>query len=131
MKRPEFDEKGQDSKTYSPFRLYNCLDTQYRDVRLAFYDWGWLHDRYGADTIDGYYMNGYGVEGLVKAALFAAGIDPDSEGVHCNSEGDTCNIHFKDLNMAVRTAELASAMIADREKLGETIRIAREQGFED
>src|SRR5689334_22615362 len=111
MSTPAFDEQGNDWQTYAPFQLHNALNTKWNDVRLSFEDWAWLQQQYDADTIDGYYMNGYGVEGLVKAALFAEGLDPDREEIHYNSEGDCCLIHFKKLEHAARAAELAAAMI--------------------
>ncbi|MHC6657021.1 hypothetical protein [Aeromonas salmonicida] len=65
-----FDQQGFDKESFSPFVLHNCLDTEWKDVRLSFDDWGLFQMIYGSYTVDGYYMNGYGVEGLVKAALF-------------------------------------------------------------
>jgi hypothetical protein len=130
-KAPQFDESGYDAKTYAPFKLQNALDTKWKDIRLSFDDWGWIQSTYGTDMIDGYYMNGYGIEGLVKAALFANGLNPDDEETQYDSEGDTCYIHFKDLEQAARAAELAAAMLGDSHTLAELIKIAREQGFED
>jgi hypothetical protein len=131
MKAPHFDQAGHDVTTYAPFELHNALDTKWKDVRLSFDDWNWLHSAYGIDTIDDYYLNGYGIEGLVKATLFAQGLNPDDEAIDYNSEGDTCYIHFKNLEQAARTAELAAAMIGDRHTLAQMIKVAREQGFED
>ena len=131
MKAPHFDQAGHDATTYAPFKLYNALDTQWQDVRLSFDDWSWLQSTYGTDTVDDYYLNGYGIEGLVKASLFAHDLNPDDEAIEYDSEGDTCYIHFKALEQAARAAELAVAMIADRRRLEEMIKVAREQGFED
>ncbi len=131
MATPTFDDQGLDAQTFAPFTLYNCLTTEWKDVRLSFSDWRWIKAKYKSDTIDDYYMNGYGVEGLVKAALFAADLDPDDEEIDYNSEGDACYIHFKTIESAVRAAELSVAMIKDKKKLTEMIEIARDQGFED
>ncbi len=90
---PNFDENGNDLSTFAPFILRNALDTEWADVRLEFSNWKWLHDRYG-DTFDDYYLNGYGVEGLVKAIRFMNGLDPDASDVDYNSEGDACYIHL-------------------------------------
>ncbi len=131
MPSPKFDDRGIDAKTYAPFTLMNCLATEWEDVRLSFSDWAWFQQKYKTDTIDDYYMNGYGIEGLVKAALFAAKIDPEDEEIDYNSEGDACNIHFKTLAFAVRAAELSVAMVKDKKTITAAIEIAREQGFED
>ncbi len=131
MKTPEFDSDGCDNHTFAPFTLYNALDSEWKDVRLSFSEWDWMEKVYDADTIDDYYLNGYGVEGLVKAVLLTNGIDIEDSGIHWNSEGDTCYVHFQDMNLAIRVAELASEMIADGHKLREAIKVARENGFED
>jgi hypothetical protein len=116
---------------YAPFTIHNARDTQWKDVRLSFYDWAWLENTHGSITIDGYYMNGYGVEGLVRAVMFANEIDPDGNGIEGNSEGDTCLLHFTSLELATKVAHLAAAMIKDPTRLAEMIQIARDQGFED
>lgn len=131
MSAPSFDAKGQDRTTFAPFKLQNCLATEWADVRLSFDDWGFLHGLMGTDTVDGYYLNGYGVEGLVRAALLAAGGDPDGDEMHGNSEGDTCYLHFTSLESAVAAATAAAAMMKSRERVAELIKIAREHGFED
>lgn len=131
MSTPLFDERGRDAHTYAPFRLENCLDTEWKDVRLVFDDWGWFQDAYGEDTIDGYYFNGYGVEGLIRALLFANGMDPEDPGIEYDSEGDSCYVHFNSMELALRVAELARAMIEDREALVRMIDVARTEGFED
>jgi len=100
-------------------------------VRVSFSDWRWLRATYGVDKIDGYYLNGYGVEGLVKAALFQDGVDLDSPDIFFDSEGDTCYIHFKNLDLAMRAAEVAARMIMSRQSIMRMIEIARAQGFED
>ena len=131
MASPIFDARGIDAKTFAPFTLQNCLATEWEDVRLSFSDWAWFQEKFKTDTIDDYYMNGYGVEGLVKAVLFAGNIDPDDEEIVYNSEGDACNIHFKTLAFAVHAAELSVAMVKNKKTLAAAIVIAREQGFED
>lgn len=131
MKTPVFDENGRDRTTFAPFLLENALSTEWRDVRLVFDDWDWVQEKYGADTIDGYYLNGYGVEGLVKATLLANGLDPDDSAIDYDSEGDTCNIHFKSTEQATRAAEMSAAMFSDRDELVRMIGVARGEGFED
>ena len=98
---------------------------------LAVAAWDWLDRTAGADTLDGYHLNGYGIQGSVQAALFAANLEMRPDEVHFDSEGDTCNIHFKNLDDAVRAANLACEMINDPAALARMVRIARERGFED
>jgi hypothetical protein len=131
MKSPVFDAQGYDEKTFAPFWLENCLDKKWQDVRLTFHDWNWFNAKYATDTIDDYYMNGYGIQGLVLAAMHSSGLPVDEDQVHLDSEGDTCNIHFKTMDHAIGAAEAAAAMINDRARLEEMIKVAREKGFED
>lgn len=131
MKSPTFDEQGIDAKTYAPFMLQNCLSTEWKDVRLFFHDWDWLHAKYGGDEVDDYYLNGYGVEGLVKAVLFKENFDLENADIDFNSEGDTCLIHFKMLDEAIKTAELVSSMIGNTQLMKQMIKVARDEGFED
>ena len=76
------------------FKLLDARNSKWKDIRLSFSDWDWLKATYGSDGIEGYYFNGPGVEGLVKAARMDAGLDPEAEGIDYNSEGGTCYIHF-------------------------------------
>lgn len=137
MKSPKFNDEGVDELTFAPFVLVNALDTEYQDVRLSFSDWKWLHEKHGLGQsigdqyIGDYYLNGYGIEGLVKSLLFKNGFDVDSDEVEFDSEGDTCYIHFKTLERAVSTAELASAMISDLHEMERMVQIARDEGFDD
>ena len=131
MKSPVFDDKGYDEQTFAPFLLQNCLNQKWQDVRLAFYNWKWFDKHVGAEKIDNYYLNGYGIQGLVLAAMHASGMRVDEDNLHFNSEADGCNIHFKSMDDAVRAADAAAAMINDRARLEEMIKVAREQGFED
>jgi len=134
MTTPQFGSDGRDRTTYVPFELLRAQDAP--NYFLQYNDWDWLFTTYQADllegAINGYYVNGPGIEGLVKAALLENGIDPDSSEIFYNSEGDCCHIEFGSrLDTAVRTAEVAAAMIKDREKLLAAIVVARDQGFED
>ena len=134
MATPQFGSDGRDQTTYAPFELFKNQGTP--DYFLQFYDWGWLFTTYVGDVvkeaINGYYLNGPGIEGLVRAALFANGMDPDGAEMFYNSEGDCCRIEFgSHLDVAVRTAALAAEMIKDRQKLLNAIAVARTQGFED
>jgi hypothetical protein len=74
-------------------------------------------------------INGPGVEGLVRAVMFANKIA--SHDVEGDSEGDACLLYFTNVKTATHVAQLAAAMIKDRTQLAKAIQIAREQGFED
>lgn len=126
-----FDEKGYDRTTYAPFVLRDCRTTKWKDVRLMFDRWDHLQALAGGESLDGFYLNGYGVEGLVKAAMVDADIDVDDDGIHCNSEADTCNVHFKDFAVAVRAARAAAALFKTKATLVKAVACAREHGFED
>jgi hypothetical protein len=131
MITPNFDDNGVDKATFAPFTLTDARASKWKDVRLSFHDWDWFKATYGSNTVEEYYFNGYGVEGLVKAARLAAGADPEPEGIDYDSEGDACFVHFADLDEAIRTAQLAAEMIKDRNKLTQMIQVARENGFDD
>ena len=128
---PVFDEKGLDRQTFAPFVLDNWLDTKWNHVRLFFDDATWLNRKYGTDSIAGYYLNGYGIQGLVEAALIAANIQVPPDRIKFDSEADTCNIYFKDLDVAVKAAQVAASMIQDRNRIEKMIEVAREHGLED
>ena len=120
-----------DPSRYAPFKIEDARDTKWNDIRVSFSEWDWLREQYGSHEIDGYYLNGYGVEGLVKALLLRQGMNPSDPDIHWNSEGGTCYIQFKSLDRAVRVAELAAQMIRNRQQLEAMIAVAREHGFED
>lgn len=130
--KPQFDADGRDIKTYAPFVL---TERGEQDFIVQFYDWDWIFSTYSADvvdgSIDGYYMNGPGIEGLVRAAILRSGLDEDALNIFYNSEGNTCFIEFKSLDEAARVAEISAAMINDRTSLLAMIRVARSHGFED
>ena len=86
---PQFDSQGIDATTYAPFILHNALYTEWKDVRLEFSDWGWIGSRFG-ESPNRYYLNGYGIEGLVKAARHSRGLEVEPADMHYNSEGNTC-----------------------------------------
>jgi hypothetical protein len=65
------------------------------------------------------------------ACRLKAGLDPGAEGIVYNSEGDTCFIHFSNLEDAVQTARLAADILRDRGKIAAMIEVARENGLED
>ena len=71
------------------------------------------------------------MEGLVLTVRLASGRYPDDFGILDNSEGDTCIVQFSTLDEAVHVAKLAADMIKDRQKLLATIKVARDQGYED
>ena len=85
----------------------------------------------GDDHIGDCYLNGYGIQGMVIAARVIAGLEPLPPGADPDSEGDTCYMHFADLDSAVETATLAHAMIHDPERRAECARLAVEEGFDD
>lgn len=130
MPDPTFIE-GRDSTTFAPFVLIDCRDTEWKDVRLEFSDHAWTAKHVGDDHIGDCYLNGYGIQGLVFAARMAAGLEPVPSGVEPNSEGDTCYIHFSELETAVETATLAQEMITDPAKRTACAELAVEEGFED
>ena len=134
MLEPRFGSDGIDRVTFAPVELIDQRHSEWKDVRLCFDAWAYLRAVCGSDSeghtyLNGFYLNGYGVEGLIKACRFRAGLDPDAEGIHYNSEGDTCFIHFSKLEDAVRTAQLASRMLRDRRKIAAMIEVARAHGF--
>jgi hypothetical protein len=131
MKTPRFSADGFDRSTFAPFELQDCRTTEWADVRLTFDAWDALHALAGGESLDDYYLNGYGVEGLVKGAMVDAGIDLDDERIHENSEGGACNLHFTDLDLAIRAAEAAAAMMTSVEHLRAAVTRARAHGFED
>lgn len=111
--------------SFAPFVIDQLDDT----VRLSFFDWDWLEKTHGSIELDDYYLNGPGVEGLVRAVMWKNKINGDD--VEGDSEGDACLLYFDDLETATRVGVLAAAMIVDRAKLAKAIEIAREEGFED
>jgi hypothetical protein len=123
---PVFDSNGVDMQTFYPFILHDCRDTEWNDVRLEFANWEWIHKFLGGDSVSNHYLNGPGIEGLVIATRILHGLDPEPDTMDCNSEGDTCYIHFSDFEEAVRTAAICSEMIKDRAKLLQAIAIADE-----
>jgi hypothetical protein len=128
---PTFDSQGIDRETFAPVVLINQLDAEWKDVRLSFDDWDRLHELCGGDSLDDYYLNGYGVQGLVMACRLEAGLEPEADGIHYNSEGDTCFIHFASLDAAAETARLAAAMLQSRAAIAAMVQVARDHGFED
>lgn len=131
MKKPKFDAEGVDNKTFAPVQLINAMDSEWKDIRLCFADWEWLHRICDGDTVDDYYLNGYGIQGLVMACRLNAGLEVEAEGIDYNSEGDACYIHFENLEDAVETAQLLVAMLKSPAKMLAMIEVARENGFED
>lgn len=130
MKQPTFDSDGNDATTFAPFILRNALDTEWKDIRLEFSDWDWIHSRYG-DSIDDYYLNGPGVQGLVFATRMVNGLEPISDTMDPNSEGDTCYIHFTSMDEVVQTADLCAKMIISDEAIRSTAKVSEENDFYD
>ena len=130
MAQPQFID-GRDSTTYAPFVLIDSRDSEWKDLRLQFSDHAWTQANIGDDYIGECYLNGYGIQGLVFAALLQAGLDPVPAGVEPNSEGDTCYIHFSNFETAVETATLAYEMIHDKAKRTACAELAVEEGLDD
>jgi hypothetical protein len=124
--KPKQTAAAKPAGSVAPFTIDDIAD---RGVRLSFFDWGWLEKQHGSIEIDGYYMNGPGVEGLVQAVMFANKIESDD--IEGDSEGDACLLYFPNVALATRVGQLAAAMIKDRAQLAKTIEIARAEGFED
>jgi hypothetical protein len=131
MSVPEFGSDGVDRRSFAPVELIDMRQSQWQEVRLSFTDWDHLQRLCGGDAVDGYYLNGYGVEGLIRACRLRAGLDPDGPGVEYDSEGSACFIHFKRLEDAVQTAQLASRLLNDSGEIAAMIAVARDNGFED
>jgi hypothetical protein len=131
MTIPQFENDGIDRTTFAPVKLIDQRNSNWKDVRLSFDAWEELRGVCGGESVEGYYLNGHGVQGLIRACRFHAGLDPDAKGINYNSEADTCFIHFSKLEDAVQTAQLASDMLKDRNKIAAMIRIARAKGFDD
>ena len=130
MKKANFSNHH-DNETFAPFELVDCRHEEWSDVRLSFSGWDWLQETHGTDEIQDYYLNGYGVQGLVIAARVKAGLEKYPNGMEPNSEGDTCYIHFSNFEMALETAALAQEMILDYDKLVDMVVVARENDLED
>ena len=124
--KPKQTVAAKPASSVAPFKIDDIAG---RGVRLSFFDWSWLEKQHGSIEIDGYYMNGPGVEGLVQAVMFANKIESDD--VEGDSEGDACLLYFPNVALATRVGELAAAMIKDRAQLAKSITLAREEGFED
>ena len=130
MKTPTFTD-GRDETTFAPFVLIDQRDSEWNDVRLQFNSWDTLQRIVGGDYIGECYLNGPGVQGLVIAARIDAGLDPFPAGAEPNSEGDTCYMHFADLDSAVETASLAQAAFGDLATLERLAAIAVDEGLDD
>jgi len=129
--KAKFDPDGFDRESFFPFELDDQRDSEWKDVRLSFHDWDWLHQLCGGEDVDGYYLNGYGMQGLVQACCVHAGLSAEMQGVHYNSEGDTCYLHFSSLDDAVQVATLAFAMIHDVAQIKAMVAVARANHLED
>ncbi|MDB5385914.1 MAG: hypothetical protein JWM11_1560 [Planctomycetaceae bacterium] len=128
MKTPKFNSEGDDKTTFAPVELSKHPEGAY--IQFLVCDWGRIHGAFG-DTVDDYYLNGYGIEGLVMACRLHAGLEPEADNMEYNSEGDACYICFENLDDAVETAQLVSQTLNDRKTLEAMISVARENGFED
>src|SRR5438045_2868082 len=115
--KPAHFINGSDPITFAPLILDDLQTDQRGDVRLTFGDWDWLANHFEADEIDGYYLNGYGLQGLVKAARFESGHLVATDQIQYDSEGDSLCIRFADPHEACVTAELAQRMLLDKDYL--------------
>jgi hypothetical protein len=100
-------------------------------VRLVFADWEWLESRIPGNLVDGYYLNGSSLEGLIKAVRWEAGLEPESDFIEYNSEGDVCLVEFEDASEAKITASLTWEMLHDVERVRHAVRVAREHDWDD
>lgn len=128
---PTFDDKGIDDQTFAPWRLVDCRGTEWADLRLQFFRWDWLQERLGGESVDDFYLNGYGLQSLLQAARLEAGLELEAEGIEYNSEGDTCLVHFESLEEATRTAALAQAFVQSKERVAALVALAREHDLEE
>ena len=120
-----------DTTTYFPFELIDNRESEWSDTRISFNNWDWFKETHKCDSIDDYYINGYGIQGLVLAARLASGLPAYSDSMDPNSEGNTCFLIFEDHAEALETAKLASAMITDKDKMRELVIIANDNGFSE
>jgi len=114
-----------DRSDFQPFKLIDNRKSKWADVRVSFDSWGWLKKTHG-DNVDGYYLNGYGVQGLVLAARVLKRLPAYTSTMDLNSEGDTCYMIFQNYDEAIETIQIASEMINDKSLLVESIKIAKE-----
>lgn len=126
---PVVDSDPDDGTT--PFKITDLSTDEESCHRLLFADWDWLHAHVGSDSVDGYSLNGSGVEGLVRAAMLDAGIPFSGEDIEYNSEGDACCIEFENPQDASAVKELARRMFDDSVRLRTLAAIARREGFGD
>jgi hypothetical protein len=115
---------------FHPFELIDNRESEWSDVRISFDNWDWLKETHG-DEINGYYLNGYGVQGLVLAARVLKGLPIYTDTMDPNSEGDTCYIIFEDYDEAIETIQIAAEMINDKSIILKSIDTARENGFDE
>lgn len=104
---------NEDSATYFPFILSDASGPEGEDYRLVFADWEWLHQKFGSDTISGLYLNGTGLESLVKASRLENHLPLAEDRINYNSEGDTCYIQFSRFEDACATARIAREVLQD------------------
>jgi len=121
--------QSEESK-FHPFELIDNRESQWSDVRVSFNNWDWLKETHG-DEINGYYLNGYGVQSLVLAARLLKGLPAYSDTMEPNSEGDTCYLIFGSYDEAVETIQIASEMINDKNLILKAIDSARENELEE
>lgn len=122
---------GIDRTTFHPFVLADCRETDSPCVQLQFSDHAWLLSQVGSDHIGDFYLNGYGIQGMVVAARMLAGQEPIPDDMQPDSEGDCCYLYFDSLETAVKTATIAHQMIHDASQRSACARLAEDEGFDD
>jgi hypothetical protein len=127
---PRFNADGVDDESFEPFCLQDHRDES-GSICLMFNEWDWLHDLAGGDSVEGIFLNGYGVETLVQTALSAAGIDPDGDGIEFDSENDACVVYFASVDAAVAAATAARAVLRSPMSLRATAARTRARDFDD
>lgn len=109
---------------FQPFTFVDNSQSKWGDLRVSFDNWEWLKETHG-DDIDGYYLNGYGVQGLVLAARLLKGLPAYTPTMELNSEGDTCYLIFQSYDEAIETIQIASEMINNKSFLLQSIKVAK------
>ena len=122
---------SEDSATFFPFILRNAFGPEGEDYRLVFADWEWLHQKFGSDTISGLYLNGTGLEALIKASRLENHLPLAEDRINYNSEGDTCYIQFSRFEDACATARIAREVLQDRILLEAAIRRIKAENLDE
>lgn len=131
VKLPNF-ENQRDSRTFAPFQLSKGeCSTGAEYFTLMFSDFRWLENNLDLSTIGSYDLNGYGVQGLIKAARLHAGLASSKDSITYDSEAGACFIYFNSIEDACVTAELAQSTFLHDEALRLLVAFANQHGLQD